>query len=166
MDVSLHNLQTLHISRTIVKPRSVQPMIQLTDPPRVFSLSTQVKRKSRARTCSTGATLTMLPRYHNYVQYLGSWTDAIASGNGSSNLTHRLPPTGMIYDNTTVQGSWINTQNMTEVSQKFGRIVNNVSMAMPHAGVIAAARDPVNRIMQPQDLNVRIAHSYGSISPA
>ena len=64
-----------------------------------------------------------------------------------------------MYDNTTVHGSWINQQNMTEVSEKFGgRIINNVSMAMPHAGVFAAARDPINDIMQPQDLNVSSHH--------
>lgn len=61
----------------------------------------------------------------------------------------------MMYDNTTVQGSWINVENMTEVSARFGsRIINNVSMAMPHSGVFAAARDPLNNIIQPQDLAV------------
>ena len=89
------------------------------------------------------------------MQYIGTWTESIATGNGSSELNRRPLPSGMLYDNTTVQGSWINIQNMTEVSQKYGRIVNNVSMAMPHAGVVAAARDPINRIMQPQDLSVR-----------
>lgn len=60
----------------------------------------------------------------------------------------------MMYDNTTVQGSWINVKNMTDVSATYGRTVNNVSLAMPHSGVFAAARDPINGIMQPQDLSV------------
>lgn len=62
----------------------------------------------------------------------------------------------MLYDNTTVRGAWINIQNMTELSSKYGhRIINNISMAMPHAGVFTAARDPLNQIMQPETLDVR-----------
>ena len=78
--------------------------------------------------------------YHNYMQWLGSWREGINTGNGSSDLNNRPQPTAMLYDNTTVYGSWINTENMTEVSEKYGRIVNNVSMAMPHSGVFSAAR--------------------------
>lgn len=87
--------------------------------------------------------------YHNYMQWLGSWRDSIDTGNGSSELINRPRPTAMLYDNTTVVGSWIHTQNMTEVSKKYERIVNNVtyerivnnvSMAMPHSGVFGAAR--------------------------
>ena len=96
----------------------------------------------------------ILGRYHNYMQYLATWTDNIGSGNGSVDLNTRPPPTGMLYDNTTVQGSWIDVQNMTDVSNKYGRRVNNVSMAMPHGGVFQAVRDPINNIMQPQDLSV------------
>jgi len=45
---------------------------------------------------------------------------------------------------------------MTELSSKYGqRIVNNISMAMPHSGVFTAARDPLNNIMQPETLDVR-----------
>ena len=45
-------------------------------------------------------------------------------------------------------------QNMTHLSEKYDRIVNNVTMVMPHAGVVAAAMDSLNGIMQPSDLNV------------
>jgi hypothetical protein len=41
---------------------------------------------------------------------------------------------------------------MTTVSAQYGRIVNNVTMAMPHVGVSAAARDTKNGIMQPSEL--------------
>ena len=88
------------------------------------------------------------------MQYLSVWTDSIASGNGSADLSLRPNAVGMIYDNTTVQGSWINVVNMTDLSIQYNRTVLNVSMAMPHSGVFAAARDPLNSIMQPQDLNV------------
>jgi len=66
----------------------------------------------------------------------------------------------MLYDNTTIQGSWINVQNMADLSTQYNRIVNNVSMALPHSGVFAAARDPINNIVQPEDLDV--SHPRGT----
>ena len=98
-------------------------------------------------------------RYHNYMQYLSNWTSNIARGIGTDDLSQRPMPVAMLYDNTTVQGRWIHVENMTSISQKYStsnysRIVTNVTMAMPHAGVFAASRDSINNIMQPQDLNV------------
>ena len=92
--------------------------------------------------------------YHNYAQYLTSWSAAIHVRNGSTKLSERPPPVAMLYDNTTLQGSWIQETNMPEVSEKFNRIVNNVTVAMPLTSVFSAARDPINNILQPQDLNV------------
>lgn len=96
--------------------------------------------------------------YHNYMQYLSNWTNNIAVGILSGEMSQRPLPLAMLYDNTTVQGSWIHVDNMTEISQKYSntrynRTVVNVTMAMPHAGVFAATRDPINNILQPQDLN-------------
>lgn len=71
----------------------------------------------------------------------------------------------MLYDNTTVQGSWIHVYNTTERSETFKRIINNVSMAMPHAGVFSAARDPLNDILQPEDLNVSM-HRSTTVHPS
>lgn len=48
----------------------------------------------------------------------------------------------------------MNPQNMSTLSETYGRTVNNVTMAMPHAGVVAAAMDSLNGIMQPSDFNV------------
>lgn len=93
------------------------------------------------------------------MQYLASWYDNIADGNTSAvNLSQRPNAVGMLYDNTTIQGSWINLpeNNMKELSLHWNRKVTNVSMAMPHSGVFAAVRDPINAVMQPQDLNVRL----------
>ncbi|KAL8727732.1 MAG: hypothetical protein Q9166_005845 [cf. Caloplaca sp. 2 TL-2023] len=83
---------------------------------------------------------------------------AIARGTGSDDLSQRPVPLGMLYDNTTIEGRWIHKENMTETSHKYSpdgykRIVTNVTMAMPHAGVFSATREPINDIMQPQDLN-------------
>ena len=98
--------------------------------------------------------------YHNYMQYLGNWVDNIRSGNGSDNMTQRPDPVGMLYDNTTLRGSWTNLQNTSLLSEQYQRIVHNVTMAMPHAGVVAAAMDPMNGIIQPSDLNVSLPKIY------
>ena len=45
-------------------------------------------------------------------------------------------------------------KDMEAVSSIHKRVVNNVSMAFPHAGVFSAAHDPVNKILQPLDLGV------------
>ena len=36
--------------------------------------------------------------------------------------------------------------DMTLLSEKYDRVVDNVTMVMPHAGVVAAAKDPLNGI--------------------
>ncbi|KAI9730134.1 MAG: hypothetical protein M1834_006127 [Cirrosporium novae-zelandiae] len=91
--------------------------------------------------------------YHNYQAFLSVWTDQINSGNDTSiDLTKRPNAVGLMYDNTTVKGSWIDVVNITEVSQKHGRLINNVTLAMPHSNVYTAAQNERNGIMQPDDL--------------
>jgi hypothetical protein len=58
-----------------------------------------------------------------------------------------------LFDNTSVTGSWIEEVDMNNVSHYYNRMVNNVTMAMPHANVFAAVRNPLNSILQPEDLN-------------
>jgi hypothetical protein len=41
---------------------------------------------------------------------------------------------------------------MKDNFDKYSRIINNVTMAMPHSGIYAAARDKKNGIMQPGEL--------------
>lgn len=89
--------------------------------------------------------------YHNFEQWLTSWVVLVESDiQTSDQLESRPVPTASMWDNTTITGSWIEIQNMTELSLKHGRMVNNVTMALPHAGVPAAAMDPRNDIEQPQ----------------
>ncbi|KAE8407042.1 hypothetical protein BDV37DRAFT_241801 [Aspergillus pseudonomiae] len=90
--------------------------------------------------------------YHNYVAYLNRWSKMVTNGEAASAvLEERPPPSGSIHDNTTVTGSWIDRSNMTELSLRHKRMVLNVTAAMPHAGVLAAAKDPVNGLKQPQN---------------
>ena len=62
----------------------------------------------------------------------------------------------MLYDNTTVTGSWVNNTDMADLKARYNRTANNITMAMPHSGVIAAARDPLNGITPPHDVSVSI----------
>ena len=93
--------------------------------------------------------------YHNAASFLGAWAHVQEGGEGaSSDLAFRPNATGMLFDNTTAIGSWIatNSSNMTASYEQYNRIVNNVTLAMPHAGITAAAKDPKNGIVQPAEL--------------
>lgn len=50
-------------------------------------------------------------------------------------------------------GQWItpSRENITSDSDEHRRFVQNVTMAMPRAGVFHAVRDPMNNILQPED---------------
>lgn len=92
--------------------------------------------------------------YQNVLAYLGTWQ---SGNNGSTELSKRPLPTAVIVDNTTaisVTGSWVQTDNsdIDVAFKKHNRIVNNITMSMPHAGVFSAARDRKNDILQPEDL--------------
>lgn len=93
--------------------------------------------------------------YHNYFAYVGLWTQIVDNGNGSSVLSARPQGFALLNDNTSVTAPWVEeyTTNMTEIYETQGIIVNNVSMAMPHPGVIQAAQDPINGIIQPAELD-------------
>jgi hypothetical protein len=93
--------------------------------------------------------------YHNSVQFLATWQNISLGGTGMpSNIADRPRPNGMLYDNTTVTGSWVLPEysDMTASYEQHKRIINNVSMSMPHAGVLSAAHDPINNILQPEEL--------------
>jgi hypothetical protein len=89
--------------------------------------------------------------YHNYQQWITKWSSLVANNSATStNLHNRPEPTGSLWDNTTVTGSWIQIQNITILSKKHKRMVNNITMAMPHGGITAAAMNPLNKIKQPR----------------
>ncbi|KAJ5587733.1 uncharacterized protein N7459_003498 [Penicillium hispanicum] len=90
--------------------------------------------------------------YHNYQQWLTTWTKFVASGNDTVDQLRARPfPSGSIWDNTTVRGSWIEVNDITQLSRQHNRMVNNITMAMPHGGIPGAAMDAWNNIRQPQD---------------
>lgn len=88
--------------------------------------------------------------YHNYMLYLNSWSDDLVQGKQSSDLKTRPLATALLNDNITVTGSWIEVVDMNTASSQQGRLINNVTLAMPHAGVVDAAQNPANNIPQPK----------------
>ncbi|KAF2629543.1 hypothetical protein BU25DRAFT_336748 [Macroventuria anomochaeta] len=91
--------------------------------------------------------------FYNYHKYLADWTHEAKTYNSSSDQTKRPLGFGLLYENTTITAQWIDIINTTEKSKEYGRVINNVSLAMPHAGVFAAARDQRNGILQPEELD-------------
>ena len=69
-------------------------------------------------------------------------------------IGHR--PRGMhnLLDNTTMTSTWIEKgySDVTNNFQIHKRIINNVTLALPHPGVYYAATDRINSILQPIDL--------------
>ena len=92
--------------------------------------------------------------YHNYQLYINGWAEKVYNGNVSAvTYEDRPPPIGLLYDNTTVQGQWILKENMTADSVKHKRLIQNITVAMPHSNVMSAVNDPLNDVLQPQELN-------------
>lgn len=104
--------------------------------------------------------------YHNYQRYLSYWNTVVIYQNGSTDQRERPQAFGLLHENTTITGSWVNIINTTEMSKKYGRAINNVSLAMPHSGVFQAARDQRNGILQPEELNSEGSYFLrASVSP-
>jgi hypothetical protein len=91
--------------------------------------------------------------YFNYQKYLADWNERVRNRNVSSEQAKRPLGFGLLYENTTVAAQWVDIIDTTKKSRELGRVINNVSLAMPHAGVFAAARAERNGILQPEELN-------------
>ncbi|KAM3473483.1 hypothetical protein MY5147_004756 [Beauveria neobassiana] len=109
--------------------------------------------------------------YRNLQAFMRVWTNI--NINGSTlirDLRERPAGTASLHGNTTLLGAWIETEhgNVTAHSEETGRIINNVTLAMPHPGVAAAATSPLNGILQPNDLSGVGEYSIkaGVVSPA
>lgn len=96
--------------------------------------------------------------YRNLLSFMKDWQTLdgnITAGTPDSNMQSRPVGTAILYDNTTLISAWVNT-GFSDPKKAFDahkRIVNNVTLAMPHPGVYAAATSPRNGILQPHDLS-------------
>jgi hypothetical protein len=119
--------------------------------------ATPIRSGDDPETVNIGSTCSQIEysaqSYTNYQRYLSTWNDIRKSANGSSNPSQRPQGYALLNENTTVTGSWIDIVDIAKASAEARRIVNNVSMAMPHAGVSLAAYDEKNRIIQPKVCN-------------
>lgn len=109
--------------------------------------------------------------YRNLQAFMGVWTTINFNGsNLVRNLKERPAGTASLNGNITLYGSWIETEhsNVTAHFEDTGRIINNVTLAMPHPGVAAAAAVPLNGILQPWDLSGvgEYVVKAGVVSPA
>lgn len=96
--------------------------------------------------------------YRNLLAFMGTWEQVGNNGTtiqSTTDIYARPVGTAILYDNTTVYSTWIDGEFSNPVKQfnSTKRIINNVTLAMPHAGVYAAATDPINGILQPNDLS-------------
>lgn len=109
--------------------------------------------------------------YRNLNSWLTAWTELQSSADNIEQAAARPrpPPTAVMYDNTTVHGKWItlSSENITEDSSKYGRLVQTATIVMPHNNVVQAARYPKNRqILQPNDLQGAGAYYLKAAVPA
>lgn len=105
--------------------------------------------------------------YYSFEQWLNTWSSRVHSNNQTSDQLHLRPhPTGSIWDNTTVRGSWIEIQDLAALSSQHGRMVNNITMALPHSGIPIAAMEPRNNIPQPENVSSEGKYSLEASVPS
>ncbi|KUI55452.1 hypothetical protein VP1G_02770 [Cytospora mali] len=102
---------------------------------------------------------------------MSAWRDINYKGAAASrDIAKRPNAQAMLYDNITMTGSWIEAQysNTSENFDTHQRIINNISLALPHPGVYKAATNDENDILQPSDLDGLGAYNISAsvISPA
>lgn len=95
--------------------------------------------------------------YRNLLSFMGTWQKLVNSSDfeSTTDIYSRPGGTALLYDNTTLYPTWVDGE-FSDPAKQFAsakRVVNNVSMSMPHPGVYQAATDPVNGILQPSDLS-------------
>ncbi|KAI8676270.1 hypothetical protein NCS56_00514400 [Fusarium sp. Ph1] len=61
----------------------------------------------------------------------------------------------LLHDNVTIEATRVDTEfsDVVALYERWGRIVDNVTVSIPHPGVWSASRFPENKILQPEDLS-------------
>ncbi|KAF4976815.1 hypothetical protein FZEAL_6556 [Fusarium zealandicum] len=93
--------------------------------------------------------------YRNLLNFMTMWTNINSNGTDIvDDLSVRPTGTTLLFDNTTMYSTWIETQygNVSAQYDESGRIINNVTLALPHPGVYSASTLGENGILQPDDL--------------
>jgi hypothetical protein len=90
---------------------------------------------------------------YNEQTFLGSWSDFLSSGNFTSDQRQRPAVVGLQYGNSTIVPQWINIIDTTEASNLHKRAVNNVTLVLPHVGVVDAIHNQRNRMPRSESSN-------------
>ncbi|KAK7989565.1 TPR domain-containing protein [Apiospora arundinis] len=92
--------------------------------------------------------------YRNLLAFMKDW-QLLESAPSITDMRSRPVGTAILNDNITVTSSWVNTEysDPGKLFKEHKRIVNNVTLAMPHPGVYEAAINEKNGILQPNDLS-------------
>ncbi|RMJ04947.1 hypothetical protein CDV36_014385 [Fusarium kuroshium] len=61
----------------------------------------------------------------------------------------------ILHDNVTILATRVDTEfsDVASLYERWGRIIDNVTVSIPHPGVWSASRFPDNKILQPEDLS-------------
>ncbi|OAP63705.1 hypothetical protein AYL99_02932 [Fonsecaea erecta] len=94
---------------------------------------------------------------NNYRMFAANWsTWGQSNHQQTASYENRPIPITTMYDrtNTTIMGQFITPgrENITADSERHGRLVQNLTIAMPHLNVLNAVQDARNHIIQPADL--------------
>ncbi|KAI4724334.1 hypothetical protein E4T49_07930 [Aureobasidium sp. EXF-10728] len=104
--------------------------------------------------------------YYDFSNFYTVWSEIALNGEGSGDLSRRPEAASLLYANTTVAGSWVEIVDVGHNYQRYGRIINNITLAMPHAGVPAAAHDERNGIIQPQSQDKQAGYNLQASVPS
>ncbi|KAI0134436.1 hypothetical protein BJ170DRAFT_200100 [Xylariales sp. AK1849] len=94
--------------------------------------------------------------YRNLLGFMKTWQDLDDNGTSSVGaMADRPVGTALLFDNTTMYSSWIEAEHSDPAKNidAHARLINNVTLAMPHPGVYSAGTDPINGVLQPNDLS-------------
>lgn len=89
--------------------------------------------------------------FRDWNAYLGDWHDIQIS---KKNVAEDRPlPHSNFYPEITASGQWVSSlDDFVRDSKKWGRLLHNTTLAMPHANLYNAAKMRQNNIIQPADL--------------
>ncbi|KAI1869263.1 uncharacterized protein JN550_005893 [Neoarthrinium moseri] len=85
--------------------------------------------------------------YRNLMAFLETWQNGTKA---TAVLSDRPPARAIIYGNTTLTSTWLDVYEPAEIVD--GRLINNVTLAMPHAGVSSLYSEKTSaltRLFQP-----------------
>ncbi|KAF2090347.1 hypothetical protein K490DRAFT_6729, partial [Saccharata proteae CBS 121410] len=98
---------------------------------------------------------------HDFQTYLANWAGFSDNSTGAVDVKNRAIANSLAGSDTTVNGTWMNVT----VEEQNGRIVNKARLAMPHSGVLQAATDKRNKILQPEQLGGLGAYTLIASTP-